>query len=47
MYILIKYVHVYICMYVLYILIEGLARAVRQRERKDIQIGRGEVNILV
>lgn len=39
--------YIYAYMYVLYILIEGLARAVRQSERKDIQIGRGEVNILV
>lgn len=37
----------YIYALLLYILIEGLARAVRQRERKDIQIGRGEVNTLV
>lgn len=41
------YIYVYAYMYVLYILLEGLARAVRQSKRKDIQIRREEVNISV
>lgn len=41
------YICVYVYMYVLYILLEGLARAARQSKTKDIQIRKGEVNISV